>query len=78
MPIYDFRCGTCRTEFETLCRDGQSDGVACPQCGGRSVARLISRFAVSRQLSPCGTPASDAAPGCGFNAQAGGCMRCDR
>lgn len=76
MPIYEFRCGSCRTTFETLCRDTRAEGVVCPQCGGTSLSRLISTFAISRNLTPCGTPAAEAAPGCGYNAQRGGCGRC--
>lgn len=58
MPLYDFRCNDCRAEFEALCRDTRAEGVACPKCGAAHPARLISRFAVSRQLTPCGTSAS--------------------
>jgi putative FmdB family regulatory protein len=79
MPIYEFRCGECRGAFETLCRDSRdlSNGnVACPACGGRKVSRLISQFAVSRQLTPCGSRAGKAPRGCGFDPVAGGCGRC--
>jgi putative FmdB family regulatory protein len=77
MPIFDFRCNSCRAEFEALCRDTRPDGLTCPHCGAPAPSRLISRFAVSRQLSPCGTPASErGAGGCGYNPAVGGCGRC--
>ena len=76
MPIYDFRCGECHEMFEAICRDTHAEGVACPACGAGSPSRLISRFAVSRQLTPCGTPGSEARGSCGFNARNGGCQSC--
>jgi putative FmdB family regulatory protein len=77
MPLYEFRCGNCRAEFEALCRDSRAEGAACPECGGQELLRLISRFAMSRQLTPCGTPAADAAGSCGYNARTGGCANCE-
>jgi len=77
MPIYEFRCKTCENIFEALCRNGHAEGVVCPDCGGQSLSRLISRFAMSRQLTPCGTPSASAAPTCGFNAKAGSCPSCE-
>jgi putative FmdB family regulatory protein len=74
MPIYDLRCGNCRNQFEALCRNGNVSDVACPSCGSANLDRLISRFAVSQNLTPCGSPASQAAPTCGFTR--GGCARC--
>lgn len=79
MPLFDFRCSRCKAEFEALARDSEALGVACPACGAERPARLISRFAVSRQLTPCGTPASERTAGggsCGFNPMTGGCGRC--
>jgi putative FmdB family regulatory protein len=77
MPLFEFSCNDCRVEFEALCRDTRAEGLTCPKCGADSPSRLISRFAVSRQVSPCGTPASErAASSCGFDPMSGGCGRC--
>jgi len=76
MPLYEFRCSECRHVFEALCRDTRAEGVFCPACGAEKPARLLSTFAVSRQLTPCGTPRAEAASHCGFNAASGGCERC--
>ncbi len=76
MPIYDYRCTSCHREFEALCRTPSTDDVRCPHCNSARPSRLISRFAVSRNLTPCGTPAGDAGPGCSFNASRGGCGCC--
>jgi len=72
MPLFEYRCSDCRAQFEALTRNGGAD-VACPVCSSRSLSRLISRFAVSRQLTPCGTPAAERAPSCGFDPARGGC-----
>jgi putative FmdB family regulatory protein len=40
MPIYSYRCSGCGTEFERLVRS-DSD-VACPDCQGRDLERLMS------------------------------------
>ena len=43
MPMYDFRCGSCGTEFEELVRgkEGEND-VRCPDCDSRDIRREIS------------------------------------
>jgi putative FmdB family regulatory protein len=40
MPIYDYRCTSCGTQFEQLVRADQE--VGCPRCSGRDLERLIS------------------------------------
>ena len=73
MPLFDFRCRSCTHEFEALCKDSNSLPEACPSCKAVKPDRLLSRFAVSVGLSPCGSRASEAMPMCG----SGGCGRCE-
>jgi putative FmdB family regulatory protein len=40
MPIYSYRCGACDVEFEQLVRSETK--VACPNCQGRKLERLMS------------------------------------
>ena len=40
MPIYDYRCRTCRHEFEQLVRS--EEAVVCPKCRGGVLERLMS------------------------------------
>ena len=50
MPIYTYRCNACRTEFDQLVRSETK--VACPECQGRKLERLMSltaRPVVGRQ-----------------------------
>ena len=57
MPLYEYRCLSCETPFETLITKS-SQPIACPSCSSESVERLISMFAVSsesaRQASTAG------------------------
>jgi putative FmdB family regulatory protein len=44
MPIYEYRCASCSERFEELVRR-PDETVACPECGGAEVERLLSVFA---------------------------------
>jgi len=43
MPIYEYECLECNEQFETLVFGGD-DRVACPQCKGEKLERLMSAF----------------------------------
>ena len=48
MPIYEFRCMQCDTEFEELCLSStDASSVSCPQCKDTRTERLMSLFAVA-------------------------------
>jgi putative FmdB family regulatory protein len=62
MPIYEYRCSDCGTEFEelTLSASGQR-AVRCRACDGSRVTRMLSAFAVGAadgaapaEAGPCG------------------------
>lgn len=78
MPIYEFRCTECADVFDTLVRTMSAEGVRCPSCGSGTLTRLISSFAVSRSLTPCGTRASDAPRSCGLGGGDDSCASCCR
>jgi putative FmdB family regulatory protein len=65
MPIYEYHCDKCGTDFEHLTLS-QSNGedVACRRCGSARVSRLLSAFAVHGS-------AAESAP-----AEPGGCGAC--
>lgn len=49
MPIYEFLCRQCRKEFSRLVlSQADRDALTCPQCGGRDLERLLSRFRAVR------------------------------
>jgi putative FmdB family regulatory protein len=76
MPLFEFRCRSCHTQFERLCRNSNAEGVRCPNCLAESPDRLMSSFAVNRNVNQCGSAPSEQAAGCGFNPVTGGCGRC--
>lgn len=47
MPLYEYECEKCRHQFEALVLPGIE--AACPECQGRKLKRLLSRFAVSSE-----------------------------
>ncbi len=47
MPIFEYRCQTCRHEFETLVRTG--DTPACPKCAGVALEKLLSLPAIKSE-----------------------------
>lgn len=42
MPSYDYRCETCRHEFELAVHVDLRDSVLCIYCGDGEVRRVIS------------------------------------
>lgn len=46
MPIFEFECSQCHTDFEELVRNSEAASkVECPNCGGRKVKKKLSTFA---------------------------------
>ena len=44
MPIYEYLCLTCQRPFQTLVLSSEEEEqVQCPDCGGKTLKRLISR-----------------------------------
>jgi putative FmdB family regulatory protein len=44
MPIYEYSCKSCQTQFETLVRAGETP--VCASCGSTELERLLSLPAV--------------------------------
>lgn len=47
MPIYEYRCKSCRNEFELLILPSNRAKPACPGCQSEDLERLLSGFAVN-------------------------------
>jgi putative FmdB family regulatory protein len=56
MPIYTYRCNACHAEFDQLVRSETK--VACPECDGRKLERLIS---LTARPASSGKPADPSA-----------------
>jgi putative FmdB family regulatory protein len=75
MPLYEYSCPNCQSQFELLIRG--SEQPECPQCHSTNVEKLLSVPAAhthgSRDLPLCEPRGSDGTcglPQCGM----GGCM----
>jgi putative FmdB family regulatory protein len=44
MPIYEFKCGKCRKDFEELVYGGNVSKIKCPKCGSKKVEKKMSLF----------------------------------
>ena len=67
MPIYEYSCKKCGTDFEMLV--SADTKVACESCGSKQVKRKLSLFAVNTIAS--GSP--ECAHGCGGGFEGGKC-----
>ena len=45
MPLFEYRCGECRHEFEALVT--ASRPAVCPKCASRTLEKQLSVFAVA-------------------------------
>ncbi|MDR2489548.1 MAG: zinc ribbon domain-containing protein [Desulfovibrio sp.] len=68
MPIYEYKCPQCTTEFEELVFGG--DTPACPSCGAKNSERLLSCACLHRSSSSRVGQAASAPSG------GGGCAGC--
>ena len=71
MPLYEYACQKCRSEFELLIRG--NDTPECPECGSQRLEKQLSVPAAhmaGEQLPVCSTPQGGCGmPQCGM----GGC-----
>ena len=73
MPIYEYSCKDCGTEFETLVR--ASSVPDCPSCHSTDLEKKLSVFATAGSTpeaapaaGPCGSCGNPGGPGsCAFN-----------
>ena len=71
MPIYEFTCGDCASDFETLVRSSDWEGeVECPSCGSEELEKQLSVFAATSADS---SSAGDMPPCSGMPSNCGRC-----
>jgi putative FmdB family regulatory protein len=54
VPLYEYRCADCGTEFEALVPAGRADAEHCPDCGTEARRRLSLVAAPVRGAGCCG------------------------
>ena len=67
MPIYEYICDDCQTEFEKLVLNKQQE-IACPKCAGKKATIQLSVFATSNGSAN----GSSAKPSTSFSGGGGG------
>jgi putative FmdB family regulatory protein len=68
VPIYEYTCSDCGSEFELLLRSSAAP-VSCPECSGGHVTKRFSLFAVGGARGGREGPSSTAA-------ESNGCAHC--
>ena len=73
MPIFEYRCQDCNTQFEVLHKSTvNQEEVSCPECKSTNNKKLISTFSAS--ISSSSSAGDSCATGsCGLPAPTGGC-----
>jgi putative FmdB family regulatory protein len=69
MPIYEYNCRKCATDFEQFLLSTQ-EPVACPKCASQEVARKLSIFSAPGNRSES---EASSGGGCGCTPQTCGC-----
>jgi putative FmdB family regulatory protein len=65
MPIYEYTCKDCSTQFEKFVRSMTADAeVQCPNCGGSHVKKGWSVFGTSGMVGGLGSLAAPPASSC--------------
>ncbi len=63
MPIYEYRCQDCDSQFEKFLRSMFSqETITCPDCGGQHVAKALSLIGATSSGTSGG---SSSAAACG-------------
>lgn len=61
MPIFEYRCNACRTDFEKLVFSSDADPIECPDCQSPDINKKISAASVQTgnadSCAPAGKPA---------------------
>jgi putative FmdB family regulatory protein len=64
MPIYEYHCKACNTDFEKLVF-GSNPEVSCEKCGSKKTEKLMSRFGMGKSSSAPSPSSSSSGSSCG-------------
>ena len=63
MPIYEYHCQACESDFEKLVLSSADKSIECPECRGKKVTKLMSAANSRPNGIPTGSGGFDS-PGC--------------
>ncbi|MGH9815609.1 MAG: FmdB family zinc ribbon protein [Candidatus Acidiferrales bacterium] len=72
MPIYEYLCEECQTEYEKLVLS-KAEKVSCPKCGSGRKTLQLSTFAAHSGNGTAKAASREAAPACMGNPSACAC-----
>lgn len=60
MPLFEYKCSECESQFEILTKSSNDNDISCPECNSTKVKKLFSAFSattgsVSYSDSSCST-----------------------
>lgn len=56
MPIFEYTCKQCETEFERVVFSGEEKGVSCPECKSKDVIKNMSASSfMGSSIGTCAT-----------------------
>lgn len=64
MPIFEYRCRECGTQFEAIVRSSKA-ATTCKSCGSRKLEQLLSVFAVADAAGPAAATEPGPCGACG-------------
>ncbi len=75
MPLYEYICLDCRTQFDALRSINDADApIACQECHGENTSRMLSLFyahsdgrVVTQSAPACSACSTHACSTCGVN-----------
>ncbi len=62
MPIFEYRCEDCGSQFEKLVRHSDPSAPHCPSCGASRLEQQLSTFAAHGASAAAPAPASGGCP----------------
>ena len=65
MPIYEFKCADCGTEFERVVFSSDESAFECPKCNSKEVQKVLSVFAMGGEKSSFEGAAGSCSSPCG-------------
>ncbi len=75
MPIFEYTCQDCGTQFEEIILS-EDETVVCKQCGSTNTAKLMSRCRVKAGSAGIATEQGETASAPQFRGRGAGCAGC--
>lgn len=67
MPLYEYHCSDCESDFERIVFASDKDPVECPHCSATNTERLLSVFSANPGKGDGSMGSSCGAPSGGFS-----------